>query len=29
MSKSKKIAMTVAGVNLSFEPNKTAFNNQW
>ncbi|EIU8982106.1 putative phage tail assembly chaperone [Salmonella enterica] len=27
MSKSKKIAMTVAGVNLSFEPNKTAFNN--
>ncbi|EAA8305693.1 hypothetical protein ACD285_003143 [Salmonella enterica] len=27
MSKPKKIAMTVAGVNLSFEPNKTAFNN--
>ncbi|WP_449547175.1 putative phage tail assembly chaperone [Lelliottia amnigena] len=27
MSKSKKIAMTVAGVSLSFEPNKTAYNN--
>ncbi|HHL7795727.1 TPA: putative phage tail assembly chaperone [Citrobacter freundii] len=27
MSKPNKITMTVAGVNLSFEPNKTAFNN--
>ncbi|EHN8904844.1 MULTISPECIES: putative phage tail assembly chaperone [Enterobacter] len=27
MSKSKKIVMTVAGVGLSFEPNKTAYNN--
>ncbi|MEE9956038.1 MULTISPECIES: putative phage tail assembly chaperone [Enterobacter] len=27
MSKSKKIVMTVAGVSLSFEPNKTAYNN--
>ncbi|MFB4505429.1 putative phage tail assembly chaperone [Enterobacter hormaechei subsp. steigerwaltii] len=27
MSKSKKIAMTVAGLSLSFEPNKTAYNN--
>ncbi|MEH0886277.1 putative phage tail assembly chaperone [Enterobacter sp. UNJFSC 003] len=27
MSKSKKIIMTVAGVGLSFEPNKTAYNN--
>ncbi|EGN4344524.1 TPA: putative phage tail assembly chaperone [Escherichia coli] len=27
MSKSNKIALTVAGVNLTFEPNKTAFNN--
>lgn len=27
MSKSKKITMTVAGVSLSFEPNKTAYNN--
>lgn len=27
MSKSKKIAMSVAGVGLSFEPNKTAYNN--
>lgn len=27
MSKSQKIAMTVAGISLSFEPNKTAFNN--
>lgn len=26
MSKSKKISMTVAGVALSFEPNKTAYN---
>ncbi|WP_320709205.1 putative phage tail assembly chaperone [Enterobacter sp. 302C9] len=26
MSKSKKITMTVAGVSLSFEPNKTAYN---
>lgn len=27
MSKSQKIIMTVAGVGLSFEPNKTAYNN--
>ncbi|HED2942675.1 hypothetical protein E3V94_10125 [Enterobacter sp. AD2-3] len=27
MSKSQKITMTVAGVGLSFEPNKTAYNN--
>lgn len=27
MSKSKKIVMDVAGVGLSFEPNKTAYNN--
>ena len=27
MSKSKKIVMAVAGVSLSFEPNKTAYNN--
>ena len=27
MSKFKKIIMTVAGVGLSFEPNKTAYNN--
>ncbi|ASQ16876.1 putative phage tail assembly chaperone [Enterobacter hormaechei] len=27
MSKSKKIVMTVDGVSLSFEPNKTAYNN--
>ncbi|QHM72955.1 putative phage tail assembly chaperone [Mixta intestinalis] len=27
MSKNNKIAMTVAGVDLTFEPNKTAFNN--
>lgn len=27
MSKSKQITMTVAGVSLSFEPNKTAYNN--
>jgi hypothetical protein len=27
MSKSKNIGMTVAGISLSFEPNKTAYNN--
>lgn len=27
MSKTNKIVMTVAGVELSFEPNKTAYNN--
>lgn len=27
MSKTQQIALTVAGVSLTFEPNKTAFNN--